>query len=198
MKRIIISLILICALMFCLPACTVVPTNPAVDAATYALLNNLLPENSNRYNIGIYITCANGDRIGESYTATTVDGVRTVEYFIERINSISMDGDTIELPDGYKSVSYGTYDAQTSARAAYDMPKFNFSPEAFENATLSTDMVVLTFKADVISTEAFMGVDLQATDISVAVKYNSTTIEQVTLSYKTENGNTVSVIYTFL
>ncbi len=192
MKRIIISLILVFSFIICLPACSLLSGN----AEIYEKFNNF-SSNVNKYTIEIQVTSPNGNMVNETYQVIVEGTTRTVNYLIEKINTITVDGNNITVPEDYIDVTEGTAQETVGSQDAYALPTFKFSDLALKNFERDTTSFPYKFSADVISTKSFMGVDLDANDITLTGAYLVTNFSYITLSYTTENGNTVTVTYTY-
>lgn len=190
MKKIIIALLLIFAMLICLPSCNDNTTKDNTLETLNGLTRNFVTNKA--YTIEVVVENASGDKITEEYSITYAYGRRSVEYKIEKINAFIVDGDTITAPEEYITVSTGTYDREESANTRYDLPTFTFSDETVKDYG-AKDGIMTGKVADL---EAFMGSTVKATDATVEVHYNESNIGRITVSYKTESGNTTTITYT--
>ncbi len=188
MKKIIVSLLLICSMLICLPSCE---NNTEADK-TLKKLNTLAAKPSTEYSISIEVQNASGDKIVEQYDISFSYGRRMVDYRIERLNSFTVNSEEIIAPDGYKTVTTGSYDRETSAEARFDLPTFNFSDEALKDYK-AIDGV---FTAKILDSVAFFGKDLDCNDATLTVSYTENKINTVSISYKAESGNVTTITYT--
>ena len=110
MKRTILAVILIFALLICLPACTTTDSNQKV----YDLLTGYAAINPDSYRIEVTVTGPNGYKATTLYTVTTDNGVRTVATREEKLNGFIVDGE-ITAPESYVTVTEGTLSPEESA-----------------------------------------------------------------------------------
>jgi hypothetical protein len=190
MKKIIIALLLIFAMLICLPSCNDNTNKDNTLETLNGLTRNFVTNKA--YTIEVVVENASGDKITEEYSITYAYGRRSVEYKIEKINAFIVDGDTITAPEEYITVSTGTYDREESANTRYDLPTFTFSDETVKDYG-ACDGIMTGKIADL---EAFMGSTVKSTDATVEVHYNESNIGRITVSYKTESGNTTTITYT--
>ena len=209
MKRITIVLFLILSLVICLPSCrddqkssestttTTSATTKAPDVTLenpdFAKFNTMFGASFENYTITISSTAANGSSVNKEYVVSSVNGERSVSYTIETLNDFIIDGDTISIPDEYKTVTKGIYDATESASTAFEVPKFKFS-----NTCINSEVITpVSFKANITSIEQFMGLNIVATDAQFSLSYLGENVESIQISYVTESENTVVITYTF-
>ena len=194
MKRILIALFLILSIVICLPACDLFNTElPIEENPDFAAFNAMFDKTFDNYTIIVTTTSANNDVLNNKYVVTTENGVRSVAYVIETLNSFVIEGDKIIAPDSYKTVSAGTYDATTSASEKFNVPKFNFSYRCIANDIITP----ATFKADIFSLSGFMGLEESVTDAEFRLNYSKENVELIETTYVTENGSTVVISYVF-
>lgn len=188
MKKIILALFVIFSLVIALPSCNfgVDDSNPDFD-----LLNDLCNKDFSSYTIKVAIEYANGGALNEQYDVTVVEGVKNVNYKVERFSGFDTNGDSISVPGNYVTTTEGTL---TSSEAdEYALPEFNFSYK-----TLGSDMVVgRTLKANIVSLKGFAGIDMSISNGSVKVEYTSSAVNNVAITFDTDSGNTVTVTYIF-
>lgn len=194
MKRIIIALFLIFSLVICLPACNIVGQDtPIEENPDFAQFNAMFDAKFENYTITVSTTSANKLEVNSEYVVTTVNGERKVAYVIETLNSFVVDGDTIIIPDSYKTTTTGVYDGDESANTKFDVPHFNFSYKCIKNDVITP----ITFNADITSLNDFMGLNENVTEAEFSLKYSKDTIKSIEITYVTANENTVVITYTF-
>ena len=190
MKRILIALFLVLSLIICLPSCgEKIEENP--DFATYNELFNKTFEN---YTIDVSVTGINGDVLNEQYVVTTEDGVRSVAYSIERLNQFEIEGDLINVPGNYVSVTTGEYSTEESKSQGFDVPKFNFSYKCLNDKEVA---FANSYSTGVTSVKDFMGLDVNATNGQVKLEYKGEKVISISVSFLTEAKSTVVITYTF-
>ncbi len=187
MKRTIVSLMLILSFIICLSACA-----PSNENGVYDRFNGF-SNSLGKYTIEICTNSPSGNKVTETYDVTVEGASRTVNYRIERINTITVDGDKITVPEDSVTTDEGTLHTAVGGQDTYALPAFKFSDSALKNFKNDT----ATFSADVVSAKEFMGVDLDGADIQLTGHYLDTGFTYVTLSYTTESGNKVTVTYTY-
>lgn len=189
MKRILLVFALILSLVICLPACgDKIEENPE-----FARFNEMFQASFDNYIITVSSTSASGYQLNNLYMITTVDGVRSVSYTVETLNEFNVEGDLIEIPESYKSVEQGTYDAEISASSTFDVPHFNFSYKCIKSDAITPK----TFSADITSLAGFMGTSINATEAKFIVFYSDDVPSSIAISYVTEDDVTVLITYTF-
>lgn len=194
MKRILIALFLIFSLVICLPACDMIGQDkPIEENPDFAKFNTMLDAKFENYTITVSTTSANNHKVNSKYVVSTVNGERSVAYTIETINSFVVDGDSITIPDEYNTTSTGVYDSVESANTKFDVPNFNFSYKCIKNDVITH----ITFNADIISLNDFMGLNVKTTDAEFSLEYSKDALKSIEITYVTENDNTVVITYTF-
>lgn len=192
MKKIIIALTLILAMILCLPSCN----NSNEYSKDIETLNTLASNSVKSYTIEIKIVSTEGEKITELYTVKETNGERTVKYRIERLNGFIVDGDNITFPDEYMTVTEGTLDAIESANEKYVFPSFNFSTDNLTVTKLSDHGTYNSMQANVKSIESFTGGSIDGRDAQIIVKYDAYQISSVALSFVSASGNTTTITYT--
>ena len=189
MKRILIILILTLSLVFCLPSCDKkIEENPE-----FARFNEMFQATFENYQINVSSTSQNGYTLNDEYIFSTVDGILTVSYTVEELNEFVIDGDSIGIPESYKTVTQGIYTAEESASFAFDIPKFNFSYTCIKSDIITPK----TFSADITSLKDFMGLNVNASNAKFNVSYSGNIPNSIEISYITEENVTVVITYTF-
>ncbi len=191
MKRTIIALILAFTILLCLPACT-----PSAGQDIYAQLNGF-KNTASKYTISICVTSPSGNRVNETYSVTVAGTAQTVDYRIEEINTITVDGDNITVPESYVTVTEGTLHATADSQSPYSIPAFQFSDTTLKNFKADSSGYPRSFSADVVNAKDFMGRELNGNDIKISGSFREGSFTEVIISYKTADGNTVTVTYSF-
>ena len=191
MKRILIALFLVFSLVICLTGCP----EKIEEHPEFAKFNEMFANGFENYTITVVTSSYNDDFLNDTYHVTTVDGVTYVTYKVEKLNEFIIEGDTITIPEGYKTVTEGVYNSNTDAEIvdSYKVPAFNFSYACIFNETITDS----TFVATIHSLNGFMGLDLEVTDATVRVQFEGTTPTSVVISYYTAEENSVIITYTF-
>lgn len=192
MKRTILSLILAFSFVICLFGCA----SSSEHQEIYDRFNGFSKEVA-KYSIEICVKSPSGNKVTETYDVTVEGTSRTVDYRIEKLNTITVDGDKITVPEDYVSVSQGTLHTAAESQDTYALPAFQFSDRALENFKRDTGSFPYQFSADVISIKDFMGIDLDATNITLSGGYLASNFSYITIAYTTANGNSVTVTYTY-
>jgi len=192
MKKIIIALILVMAMMLCLPSCD----KSSEYKEDLKALDALAANGAKSYTIEITVASAEGERITELYTVKETNGERTVKYKIEKLNGFVVDGDSISAPNEYMSVSEGTFDAAESASEKYAFPSFSFNSNNLSVNKISDHGTYSVMQASINSLNGFTGGSIDGQDPNVTITYNDYQITSIALSYTTASGNTATVTYT--
>ena len=192
MKRAIIALILVLSVLVCLPACG--QTSAGQDI--YTQLNGF-SNTANSYTIQICVTSPAGNKVTETYAVTVAGTTQTVDYRIEEINPITVDGNSITVPESYVTVTEGTLHATADSQSPYAVPSFKFSDSVLKNFTAAASGYPRSFSADVVNAKDFMGRELNGSDITISGSFTASSFEEIVVAYKTASGNTVTVTYSF-
>ena len=190
MKRILLAIVLILSLVICLPSCgeKEIPENPE-----FARFNEMFQASFENYVITVCSTSASGYQLNNEYIITTADGVRSVAYTVETLNEIVVDGDLMEIPESFKNIEQGIYDAEISASSSFDVPKFNFSYKCIKSDIITPQ----SFSAQITSLAGFMGSDINATNAEFSISYSDNVPSSIEISYVTEENVTVIITYSF-
>lgn len=192
MKRTFFAIILVFALLICLPACTTTDSNQKV----YDLLTGYAAVRLDSYCIEVTVTGPNGYKATTLYTVTTDNGVRTVATREEKLNGFIVDGE-ITAPESYVTVTEGTLSPEESAKEAYALPRFRFSADSLKDFSVDSKTYPYTFTAEITSEERFMARSIYGTNFTLSGVYVAGGLSRVSVSYVTENGNTVTVSYLY-
>ncbi len=214
MKKIIISIVLILALLMSFVACgnkdsnetpsdgdsTPSATQPSEPQKTvYDVLNGFTKQSYKK--IQLDITTLTGDiKLEANYTLMA----NKVEYSIEQLNLLPSDGNLNNISPNYKTTIQGSaiiengkvtkLDDKAVNLPEYDELKgaFDFKESSFKNIQVDNGK----FAADVINASAFIGTDKTISDMKIVVEYSDTSFQKVTITYKTSNS-TVTTVYLF-
>ena len=192
MKRAIIALILVLSVLVCLPACS----QPSAGQSIYEQLNGF-SNAANSYTIQICVTSPAGNKVTETYAVTVNGAEQTVDYRIEEINTITVNGDSITVPENYATVTKGTLHATADSQSPYAVPSFMFSDSVLKNFKADGSGYPRSFSADVVNAKDFMGRELNGRDITISGSFTASSFEEIVVAYKTASGNTVTVSYSF-
>ena len=132
--------------------------------------------------------------LNEQYVVTTEDGVRSVTYSIERLNQFEIEGDLIDVPENYVSVTTGEYTPEESKSQGFDVPKFNFSYKYLNNKEVA---FTNSYSTGITSVKDFMGLDVNSTNGQVKLEYKGEKVTSISVSFVTEADSTVVITYTF-
>ena len=214
MKKIIISIILMLALLMSFVACdngdsngtpsngnTTPPvTQPSDPEKTvYDVLNDFTKQSYKK--IQLDITTLTGDiELKANYALTA----NKVDYSIEQLNLLPSDGNLDNISPDYKTTIQGAatiengkvtkLDDEAVNLPEYDELKgaFDFKESYFKNVQVENGK----FIADVANATAFIGTNKSISDMKIVVEYNDTTFQKVTITYKTSNS-AVTTVYVF-
>lgn len=190
MKRIIIALILVVSTLLCLSSCD----KTDIDIAREQL-DTLAQKEYNHYTIEMTVDSPNGYKITEKYTVKIENGARTVDYRTEKINSFTINGDSISIPEEYMTVTEGTLVNEEVLPTDFSVPKFDFLNDTLRNCLVEDGGTRLT--ATILSTNNFMGKDLTADNANLEVSYSADTLNYVIVSYTSSSGNSITLKYIF-
>ena len=214
MKKIIISIILMLALLMSFVACdngdsngtpsngnTTPPvTQPSDPEKTvYEVLNGLT--NQSYKKIKLDITTLTGDiELKANYTLTA----NKVDYSIEQLNFLPSDGNLENVSPDYKTTIQGSatiengkvtkLDDEAVNLPEYDELKgaFDFKESYFKNIQTESGKVT----ADVVNVSAFIGTDKSISDMKIVAEYSDAAFQKMTITYKTSKS-TITFVYVF-
>ena len=152
---------------------------------------------ANSYTIQICVTSPAGNKVTETYAVTVNGAEQTIDYRIEEINTITVNGDSITVPENYATVTEGTLHATADSQSPYSIPSFKFSDSVLKNFTAAASGYPRSFSADVVNAKDFMGRELNGRDITISGSFTASSCEEIVVAYKTASGNTVTVSYSF-
>ncbi len=198
MKKIVLSIILMLALLMSFVACDKGYSNEP-KKTVYDVLNTLTTQNYKK--IQLDITTLTGDiKLKANYVLTE----NKVEYSVEQLTLLPSDGNITGVSSDYKTSIQGSatvengkvtkLDDEAVNLPEYDELKgaFNFKESFFKNVQIENGK----FAADVVNVPAFMGVEKVISDMNIVVKYNDAAFQKVTVTYKTSNS-TITLVYVF-
>ena len=210
MKKIIISIILMLALLMSFVACDKGDslngdtTSPGTQSSepektVYDVLNGLT--NQSYKKIKLDITTLTGDiELKANYALSA----NKVDYSIEQLNFLPSDGNLENVSPDYKTTIQGSatiengkvtkLDDEAVNLPEYDELKgaFDYKESYFKNIQTESGK----FTADVVNASAFIGTDKSISDMKIIVEYNDTTFQKVTITYTTSNSS-VTTVYGF-
>ena len=224
MKKI-ISIALIFALLMCFASCgggkdttttarpndtttikpddttTTVPNepDPPPSETVYDVLNRLSKEKYQKVKLNI-TTVTEDITLKANYVLTA----SLVEYSIEQLNKLPVDGNFDGMSPNHKVTLTGTatiengkvtkLDGAYVTLPNYDELKgsFNFGEDNFTGITTQSGK----FTASVKSPSKLLGTEKNLTDMKITVEYSSTALKKITLSYKTSDSP-VTTVYEF-
>ena len=194
MKTKILSVLCVIAAVLSLCACG--QQNAAEDALLREL-NGYASERYDSYTIKIETADRNGGKVTELHSITVNNGLRYVESRFEEINSFTIDGDTVTAPEEYMTVRETTSTVNESESTAFGLPIFQLDRDSLKNIKIDKDSYPYVLTADVISTASLMQNSIDGTNFKIEIEYVTGSLYSLQLRYKTDNGNNVTVTYTF-
>ena len=214
MKKIIISILMLCALLVSMAGCALpensTPTPPGgnppsenppsenspAEQTVYEKLDSLAEKAYKRVSLSI-VTNTNGIELCAEYMMSA----NNVIYSVEKLNLIDPNGD---LSADYKTRLVGSAavsggEIKTLDGAAVDLPSveelkgcFNFDENNFKNVENANN----SFHAEVISPSELYGSDVNAQDMAIEVEYSETALVKIVITYKTAASD-VTTTYEF-
>lgn len=219
MKKIIISILMLCALLVSMAGCALpenpTPTppgenppsenppaenppaeNPPAEQTVYEKLDSLAEKAYKRVSLSV-VTNTNGIELCAEYMISA----NNVIYSVEKLNLIDPDGD---LTADYKtrfvgSASVSGGEIKTLDGAVVDLPsveelkgRFNFDESNFENVKNANN----SFHAEVISPSELYGSNVNAQNMEIEVAYSETALVKIVITYNT-SASAVTTTYEF-
>ena len=185
----VIATILLCAL--CLAACD-------SYASSVQDIAELLKVNYSSVTLNI-TTTTSGVTLKGTYKLTFEEGKTTVDYDFYRFNELSVDNDNAE---GYQTRVMGSAVVQdgyiVEGDQSVQLPnEINFNGISFKQAFFSNCTTTSTkFEGTVVNPKGFTGnQSLVCSDMRVKVLYSKEALSQIAITYVSEKGSDVSVIY---
>lgn len=192
MKKTLISILCILALVLSLSACTL-PTNDELPRT----LSDYAAQQYDSYTVQIVTESPNGGKTTETYEVTVANGIRTANCCREQINPFIIEGNVITPPEEYMTVQEYTVSVGIGETTAFGLPGFRFTEDAVSNLTCNTEVFPYTFKCNVISTEKFMQDSIDFKTMTVEGEYVVGSLYHIQLRYTTTDNHTVTVTYTY-
>lgn len=214
MKRIILSIFLILAILMTFVACDdkgsdqnngtgsnseQTTSNPEVTKTTYDILNELASKSYSKVKLNIS-TVTEDIELKASYTLTD----SKVTYAVEQLNLLPSDGNIENVSPDYKVTLSGSAtvengkitkaDGEAVSIPSYDELKgaFNFTENNFRNVQKENGKIT----ADVISASEFLGIDKAVNDMKITIEYSDAVLQRITITYNKINSS-VTTVYEF-
>ena len=198
MKKIIISIFLILAILVTFVACDDKSDEPG-PKTTYDILNELASQSYSK--VKLNISSVTGDiELKASYTLTGSE----VSYSVEQLSLLPSDGNMENVSSDYKVTLSGTaviengkvikLDGEAVSIPSYDELKgaFKFRESNFKNVQTENGKL----KAEVISSSEFLGIDRTISNMKITVEYSDLALQKITITYNTVNS-AVTTTYEF-
>ena len=211
MKKLIISIVLLFALLMYITACSgskdPEPTpggsdtpTPPISQTIYERLDGLADKEYKKVKVGV-VTNTDDIQLSAEYVLTQYN----VLYSIEQLNLLPHDGDISEIPPEYKTTISGSaivdngeiiiLDGTNVTLPSYDELKgnFNFDESNLKNIVTESN----SLKADVISPSMFYSSNVNVQNMRIDVEYSETELLKIVITYRT-NYSTVTNTYEFI
>ena len=214
MKKIIISIFLILAILTTFVACDDEGENdnkdgisnsdqsnpsPEVEKTTFDILNELASKSYSK--VKLNISTVTGDvELNAVYTLTNSE----VTYSVEQLNLLPGDGNIENASPDYKITFTGSatiengnvvkLDGEAVSLPSYKELKgsFNFKESNFKNIQKESGK----FNAEVINASGFLGIEKNINNMKIVVEYGDVAIPKITITYNTTNS-AVTTVYEF-
>lgn len=214
MKKIIISILLILAILATFVACDdkgnnqnngngtdteQTTPNPEVVKTTYDILNELATQPYSKVKLDIF-TVTGDVELKASYTLTGSE----VSYSVEQLNLLPSDGNIENVSPDYKVTLSGSatvengkitkVDGEAVSIPSYDELKgsFKFKESNFKNIQIENGKIT----ADVVSSSEFFGTNKTINNMKITVEYTDSALQKITITYNTINS-AVTTVYEF-
>ncbi len=194
MKTKILSILCVIATVFSLCACM---NQNAAEDALLRELNSYAAMRYESYTIKVETANRNGGKVTEFHTVTVVDGIRNVNSRFQKLNPFIIDGDTLTAPEEYMTEWETTSTVDEGESTAFGLPGFRLNRDSLTNLKSDKESYPYVLNADVTSTAALMQDSIDGTGFKLEIEYITGSLYSLQLRYKTENGNDVTVTYTF-
>lgn len=189
MKNTVKIFIVLLTVILSLTSC---PSSNPIDG-TLNTIATALENGYDSYTFTVCVVTSGGHKVNEEYRVSEVNGERKVDYVIEKINGFTVTEDGISAPDAYKTVTEGTLSAKDAVTTDFSLPKFDFSSRSLANIGFANS--VLT--ADIISLQSFIGADIEAENVTLAVSVDGELLNYIAIYYTTPSGNKTTLKYIF-
>lgn len=197
MKKILIITMIIAILSVCLCACEI-----SLDSGKLRKFNDMIA--TERDNVYIVVkTTLNGENLINIFDVKTENDKTVIDYSIESLNSISIDGDN---ESSYKKTVVGTVEVKDdkitqikgeSVNIAFNelkMPTFKFSYTCLNKVNIFENSI----EADVTNPSEFMGIsDFDGTNMKLVGAYSDNDFYGIRLNYTAADGSQVQIEYSF-
>lgn len=208
MKKTILSIVLVLALLTCVVACNknsnsgdgTSTQSPEATKTIYDILNELSEQKYQK--VTLDISTVTGDiELKAEYVITDTQ----IKYSVEQLNLLPPDGNLENASLDYKTILSGTatvengtvtkLDGDSVSIPSYDELKgaFHFKESNFKN--IQTENGKLT--AEVVSASDFLGTGTGINNMKIVVDYSNSALQKITLTYQTANS-TVTTVYEFV
>ncbi len=205
MKKIITSMILLLVLLICMTACSGLKDNKptsgedsTVEQTVYEQLDALTDVNYKMVKVRV-VTDTDNVQLFAEYVLTQYN----VQYSIEQLNKLPSNGDITGVSSEYKSTITGSasvdngeiiLDGENITLPAYDELKgnFNFDESNLKNVIIENNIL----KADVVSSSAFYGSEVNVENMKITVEYTQTALSKIVITYQTTYSS-VTTTYEF-
>ena len=199
MKRIFSLIMILAALAFAFTSCGS-PEDEQPDI--YSLLNNMVSENYSSLTVEITTNNSFG-KLNSIYVVTNNEESQTISYTEQSLATFdSVDGKYV-IPNDYKNETSGSVEITKNGESitspggillnGIGNPKFNFQSSYF-SSVVNNDK---SFKADVIKPSEFINKELDASDMTLSVKFDVNKLKSIVIEYTLSSGTTETVTYTF-
>ena len=194
MKKRYFALLAIGVAACCLGGCDSKETPDALDP-----LSKMLHANYSQITVTVTDTFGENASLESVYVVTYAGKTATVNYAVEQFKEISLDDPTSDVKEtltGTAIVEYDTVSIEGDSvdidfhRIAY--PGLTFKSAYFMNMQYED----IFFIADVKDSDAFLGFELDCTNMSVTALFSSV-FENIQINYTSEGGNEVNYTYIF-
>ena len=217
MKKTILSIVLLLAILVCVASCDSFPMFPSAQTTTtetqqtiggkveetpktvWDILQELSQEQYEKVNLDIQ-TVTGDIELNANYILTNSN----VSYSVEQLNLLPSDGDLTNVSSNYKTTISGTatikngnverFDGEEVNIPTYNELKgaFNFNESNFKNVKVENGK----FTADVAFASNFMGTSKNLSNMKIVVTYNDAALQKLEMTYNTTNS-TVTTVYEF-
>ena len=217
MKKILLSIVLLLAMIIAMVSCNQPNPEPSPQTTTpdseqtiggdiqetpktvWEILQELSQKQYSKVELDIQTVTGNIE-LNANYILTNSN----VNYSVEQLNLLPSDGDLTNISPEYKTRLSGTatikngkvdkIDGDTVDIPSYDELKgaFNFKESNFKNVKIENGKLT----ADVISVSDFMGTSKNLSNMQIVVTYNDTVLQKLEITYNTTNS-TVTTVYEF-
>lgn len=217
MKKILLSIVLLFAMIIAMVSCNQPNPEPSPQTTTpgsqettggdiqetpktvWEILQELSQKQYSKVELDIQTVTGNVE-LNANYILTNSN----VNYSVEQLNLLPSDGDLTNISPEYKTRLSGTatikngkiekFDGEAVNIPSYDELKgaFNFKESNFKNVKIENGKLT----ADVISASNFMGTSKNLSNLKIVVAYNDDALQKLEVTYNTTNS-TVTTVYEF-